>query len=171
MTFTENVISTGIGAFLGFIFAILLFYFTEKWKEDKIRKRLESSVAKELDFNIKLFNQQIGNLNKAIEEVASNNRAILISYGFKNFQSSLLSIYYNSGHAVEKLTSEDILYLSTILDHVQGQLPNLVNDELANWNNGGTSATVTKVLVDERELMKDIVAAYASILTKLEKKK
>lgn len=168
MTFTENVISTGIGAFLGFIFAILLFYFTEKWKEEKIKKRLESSVAKELDYNIKLFNQQIGNLNKIIEEVAANNKSIHISYGFKNFQSSLLSIYYNTGHAVEKLTSEDILYLSTILDHVQGQLPNLVNDEISNWNNGGASATVTKVLVDERELMKDIISAYVSIHTKLQ---
>lgn len=44
MNFAEQIISTFIGATAAFIFSILLFYLTEKWKNSKKNKDLNENI-------------------------------------------------------------------------------------------------------------------------------
>jgi hypothetical protein len=165
MTFDETVIATAIGSLIGFIFAICLFYITEYWKEKSREIRLEKSAKKELSYNILLFNQQFGVLNNIIDDVASNNITTDKTYGYKNFQSGLLGIYYSSGYATDKLSPTDILFLSTIQDHVYNTQH--INDDVDTWKNGGENLTVSQTLIKERDIVSGMVRAYQDIVNKL----
>lgn len=53
--FQQQIIATFIGSVSGFIFSLVLFYLTEKWKNNRINKDLSKNLQKELEYNIEFI--------------------------------------------------------------------------------------------------------------------
>ena len=67
MTFQEQMFATFLGSVFGFIFAIVIFYTQERYKEKKEQKNIFSNLREEIWFNISVVEQWTNLLKGAIE--------------------------------------------------------------------------------------------------------
>jgi len=167
MTFSENIASTFIGALLAFILGIIAFYITENIRGGKAKRRLTTSFLKELDYNIKLINQQINAITENVEAMAQNKRPILKGISFKNYQRTHLDQYYLHGFAFDNLTPEDVLKFSIVLDYVSGSSIDMINKLLHDWNNNEAPANAATLIMDERDFLNQIALQYNEVYMKL----
>lgn len=167
MTFGENITSTFIGAFLAFTLGIIAFYITENIRRSSIKDRLKTAFLKELDYNVRLINQQIGILTEIIEDIAANRKPINKYFSLRNHQRSHLDQYYLQGHAFDHFSPDDILAFSIVLDYVVSPRPDAINQLVKEWNENTTTLNVANELMRERDYLNQIIVAYESVYQKL----
>ena len=74
MTFSQQIIATSIGAFLGFIASLVIFWIKESVQKTNREKALVQNLKYELDFNIGLFTKYISDITNAIEAVSADSK-------------------------------------------------------------------------------------------------
>jgi hypothetical protein len=117
MTFEQQIISTFIGALAGFIFSIFLFYFTEKWKNNKANENLSFNLQKELDYNINFIEGYGDEFEKLIRKVATYDKQIFTAFRFNKLQRLFILEAFNRGLLYKYLSSEEVNDLDAMLDY------------------------------------------------------
>ena len=133
MTFWQNVSSTFIGALFGFVFSLFLFYLTTKWARSSHKKSLEKNLVQELQFNIDFLKKVLGDLGKVIERITVDERNVFYFFEYARYQSFFLLAYFQQGYLYEKLDSDDINSISTILNKMNLSGQNYINSIIQMW--------------------------------------
>lgn len=111
MDFTQQVIANITGVVIGFLFSIMLFYLTEKWKRASERKTALQNVAREMGYNIGLLERmrdQIGDLLQDISVGADSKPTLYKNFSFGKLQKLFVIEAFNRGILYEILSPEDI---------------------------------------------------------------
>src|SRR3989304_9642800 len=95
----QQVSSTFIGASLGFIFSIALFYLIERWRARWIHKGLCDNLQKEFDFNIVLITEMQEGVEEILRKITANNPRIYttVFYKFRKLQRLFIFQAFDHG--------------------------------------------------------------------------
>ncbi len=137
MNFYENMFSTFIGALAGFVFSIILFYLTNKWKEKDKKKNLRKNLLKELDYDLIYLTDILSDINKVVEKIGINApEECFIFLKYSGYQSLFLNIYFREGFLYESISSDEIKKLDEILSQMSLNTETFVNNWIFEWKQG-----------------------------------
>lgn len=117
MAFWEQTLSTLIGVIAGFVFSIIVFYLTEKWKNSRINQDLSSNLQKEFEFNINFLEKYKTEFEKLIRKISTNDKRHFIIFRFSKLQRLFLLEAFNKGLLYKYLKSEEINELDSMLSY------------------------------------------------------
>src|SRR3989338_9138279 len=167
MSFWQNLFSTLIGALLGFIFSICLFYFQNKWSKKAEKESLEKNLVKEFEFNEHYLQKVLDEIKKVIEKITVDDRAVYYFFNYLRYQRLLIQTYFQQGYLYEKLDPEDISVLDTVLTHMGQVNEYYLNNSIQRWKEG---------TIDQKEILgimafeRDTVEKYIKDLHKIKQK-
>ena len=133
MTFWENTLSTFIGAVLGFIFAIVLFYLTNIWSRKLHKKSFDKNLAKECEFNEYYLEKIVRELQKVIEKIGVNDKNVFHYFNYVSYKRLYTQGYFQQGFLYEKLGPEEINLLDTILTKMTQIGDQYINNSIQLW--------------------------------------
>ena len=171
MNFWQNVFSTFIGALLGFIFSIFLFYLTSRWSKNAQKKSTEKNLIKEFEFNEHYLQKVLADIKKAIEKITVNDKNVFYYFNYKSYQRLFVQSYFQQGFLYEKLDPDDINLLDTILSRMTQGGEYYINNSIQRWKEDHLNQQqILNILAFERDsiekFIKDIRRIKQKIVTK-----
>jgi len=167
MEYWTSLISTFIGALLGFIFSLCLFYLVNKWNRNLQRKSLQKNLIKEFEFNGHYLQSLLGNLNKAIEKINADDKKLYYYCYYKDFQRLFIHLYFQQGIHYEKLNPDDINLLITILNHMTQDVQYFVNSSIQSWKDTKISQ---QEILDILRFQRDTIEKFIKDIGQIKKK-
>lgn len=154
MSFWTNMFSTFIGALLGFVLSIALFYLTSRWSKKSREEELEKSLIKELEYNGYYLEERLKELKKSIERVSADDKTAFPFFDYTGYQRVFLQEYFKQGFLWKKLDLKSISRLDTILNHMNIGISMYLNKSIEDWRNGAATKQETSgVLTFERDTL------------------
>lgn len=108
MKFWQQVIATLIGVVAGFIFSILLFYLSERWKKASLKKEMIKNVKEEINYNIALLGRLKEKVNDVIQDVSSGNPRLYKEFKFISFQKIFVNSAFGRGDLYDIFSIDEI---------------------------------------------------------------
>jgi phosphate/sulfate permease len=168
MNFYQNVLSTFIGAILGFIFSIFLFYLTQKWSNRTEKKSLEKNLIKELEFNEHYLSKILQDIKKTIEQITVNDKQVYYYFNYMSYQRTFIQTYFQKGYLYEKLEPEDINLIDTILTRITWAGQEYINTSIQKWKAGSLDqAQILKIMSYERDSIEKFIKDIGVIKKKI----
>ena len=167
MTFQEQILSSFIGSFLGFIFAIILFFITNAIIKSQRKKNLNRHLKREFEYDISLLKSWISDIEKVLRKVTLNDFSVYSYLNYSYFQRTFIQKAFDSGIMYNKLDNEDISQLNTILTHCNINLEDYINSFIKKWKG---NLLEQKEMSDIFEYEKDLLDKYIKNLSKILKK-
>jgi len=154
--FWQNFLSTFMGAILGFIFSLALFYITRVVAQKSDIKILKKNLNKEFEFNIYFLKNLLNNLNGVIEKITANNKNVWFVHQYEEYQRVFTQAYFQRGLLYDRLTPKELSRWSLLLVHmVQGTVSYLM-DQLEKWKADEiTQQEASDVFIYERNCISD----------------
>lgn len=169
MSFEQNIFSTLIGTFAGFLFAIALFYLQNKWSLALQKRNLKKNLKKEFEFNLKFLEKTLDDVNKIIERITTNNKKVYTFLKYTNLQRIFLQIYFQQGYLYDALSPEEIQLLDEILLHFDKPYQDYINIQIEGWRTGTINqADMIDVFAFERDNVIKYIDAVKDISKKIE---
>lgn len=97
MNFLSSLTSIFLGALLGFIFSICLFYLTNKLYVKLQRETVSKNLIKEFEFNELYLKKLLENLKNIIEKIGTNDRDTYYYCIYKDYQRQFMQSYFQQG--------------------------------------------------------------------------
>ena len=171
MNFYQNIFSTFIGVFSGFIFSIFLFYLTNRWSKKTQKKSLEKNLVKEFEFNEHYLQKILENLKKGIEKVTVNDKNVFYYFNYVSYQRLFTQSYFQQGFLYEKLDPDDINLLDTILSRMTYGGECYINNSIQNWKEDILNQQqILNILAFERDSLEKFIKDIYRIKQKIVKK-
>ena len=117
MTFWEQTLSTLIGVIAGFVFSIIVFYLTERWKNSRVNKNLSANLQKEFEFNINFIEKYRTEFEKLIRKVSANDKQPFIVFRFNRLQRLFILEAFSKGLLYKHLSADEINELDLMLSY------------------------------------------------------
>lgn len=111
----EQAATVFIGAFLAFIFSIVVFYLTEYVKRKKDRNDVLKNVYREIRFNLNQLDKYKQELDRFVQKVIANDLSVYHTFRFEKIQRPFMLTAFNKGILYEILTDEEINTIDTML--------------------------------------------------------
>lgn len=143
MAFWQNVLSTAIGATLGFVFSIALFYISQRVRENTWRRDVRKSFYRELEFNRDYVVAQLDALEKTIERVSNDEREVFPVVRFSGLRTVAYGQYVASGYIWDDLKPKDVSELDEMLWDLGPGAEQLVFETVDGWKRGDSDKTTT----------------------------
>ena len=167
MSFQSQIIATFSGALAAFIFSLVLFYLTEKWKNSKINKDLCQNLQKEFDYNINFLELFNNDIDKMLRKISSKDLTIFIVFRFYKLQRLFILETFNKGLLYKYLTIDDITDIDTMLTYFNNSTDQYAWNTLEDYQKG---KILPKDALNKFEYDKTEVEKYIKILKKLKSK-
>lgn len=130
MDFYQQVLATLAGVIGGFVFSIILYYLTERWRMKGEKKTILRNVLQECEYNIVLLIRMREQLNDMLQEVAVNKAQIYKPFVFSRIQRLFVLEAFKKGFLYEILDSEHINKLDEMLRYYETTTDGLATDVL-----------------------------------------
>ena len=170
MNFWQNMFSTFIGALLGFVFSIFLFYLTNRWTKKREKESLEKNLVKEFEFNEHYLQKVLESLKKAIEKMTVNDKEVFYYFNYIGYQRLFIQTYFQQGFLYEKLDPEDINLLDTILNHMGTGIESYINNSMQRWKEDTIDQKdILRIMTFERDTIEKYIKEAHRMRQKIEK--
>ncbi|MCF8719814.1 hypothetical protein [Nitrospina gracilis] len=123
----ENFSGSFWGSFLGFCFALVLFFFQEVFRDKRKEKNIRKNLERELVFNVKLLEEFEKEIESAINASNANNE-INVYLKLSLFRWFFLNKFYEEGMVGKYLDDDDILNIVDLMPRYTIQSENYVNN-------------------------------------------
>ena len=168
MNFWQIAFPTFTGAFIAFIFSIILFHLTNKWSKDAQRKSLEENLIKEFEFNEHFLAKIKEDVKKVIEKVTVDDHNVYQYLKYVNYQRLFTQNYFQQGLLYKKLSPDDINLLDNILRHMDQPGERYINNIISRWNAGEfTQQEALNKLSFERDSLEEFLKNLIMIKEKI----
>ena len=140
MTFEQSVIASGvggaIGAFIGFLGALMIFFLKENRQKENLRKSTIANLKLELAYNINLYNDFENKIQKCIEALSNKSRAIYLTLDYQFIGTFFAIQFYQSGLLLKYFHSEDMKKWNIMLTQIGAGAEKHVTDCVTQWREG-----------------------------------
>ena len=136
MTFAQQIAATFLGSVFGFVFALVLFYFTEKLKEKRERKNLLRNLRRELQYNVDLISKWMEELDKLLRKVTAQDLEVFTYLRYSDYQRLFINMCFARGILYDIVDNEHIAQLNTVLLHLNDNMEGFVNNTIQQWKAG-----------------------------------
>ncbi|PYL75260.1 MAG: hypothetical protein DMF26_08710 [Verrucomicrobia bacterium] len=109
--FWQHVWSTLVGTAAGFIFAIALFYLTERIKRKRDRAKILKGLRRELKFDLGLHESWLKGIEDARPQVAAGDQNIFVYLDYSRFLSIFIVQAVRDGILYDLLTDDELVGL------------------------------------------------------------
>ena len=167
MNFIEQIAASFIGTFFGFIFAIILFYITNKILEIRNKKVLLKHLKREFEYDISQIKGWIEEIDKILRKITANDSNVFSYLKYSYFARSFIQQAFNSGILYNKLNDEEISNLNTILSHCDLGFEGYINSLITQWK---SSSIEQKEVLSKFEYEKEALSKYQKELAEFIKK-
>jgi len=151
MTYWEHVTATAIGALLGFIFGLALFWIKERLVNSDQRKKAIKNLLYEFEYNLSLFEEYKKQLTKRIEDVSAEKRKIYLNLDYSFVGIHFARRFYNEGYLSDFLHQEDMKRWNVFLSKLSPGSETYINEEIDKWREkDGDKESVYNALKNER---------------------
>ena len=133
MTFGQQVLSTLCGTIAGFLFAIALFYITEKSKTKRAKKHLIKNLKREFEYNTSLLQDWINEIDSVLGKITTRDTIVFAYFKYSFYQRFFIQESFRFGIVYDILTNDDVSNLNTILLHCDVGVESYVNDLVKRW--------------------------------------
>ena len=167
MTFDQQILATFIGSVLGFIFAIVLFYITEKIKQKKAMSETKKNLKREFGFNISLLTEWTTKLDKVLRQVTADDHDVFEYFRYSDFQRVFIHTAFQQGILYDSFSDDDFYTLNSILIHFFRETETYLALYISRWKNKDITK---KEMLQLFEFEKDKVSKYLKVLKNLREK-
>jgi len=151
MTYWEHVTATAIGALLGFIFGLALFWIKERLVNSDQRKKAIKNLLYEFEYNLSLFEEYKKQLTERIEDVSAEKRKIYLNLDYSFVGIHFARRFYNEGYLSDFLHQEDMKRWNVFLSKLSPGSETYINEEIDKWREkDGDKESVYNALKNER---------------------
>jgi len=167
MIFREQLFSTFLGSFLGFLFAILLFFITYWLANKKIKSSYKKLLKREFEFNISLLETWLNDLADVIVKISNDDHNIYHYFKYVDFQVYFLKKAFELGIIYDSLKKdEDISKLIDMLNFFSSTNEYFVNQQIKSWKNDEIDK---KTITDNMQFGKSEISKYLKFLENFSK--
>jgi hypothetical protein len=171
MNFAEQIVSTLIGTFAGFIFSIVLFYLTEKWRSQRTHKDLSSNIQRELQFNVDFLAAYKTEFEKMLRLItaqdAQQEKQIYTIFRHNKVQRLFLQEAFQKGLLYKSLTTDEINDVDAMLSYFLPYRDQLLSKLLTDYT---THQATGQVVLQTFEWDRDQLDKYLKFLNTLKTK-
>jgi len=132
------------GSFFGFLFALSLFIFKEKFSENKRLKNLRLNVEREIEFGKGLLGEFDKQIDEIIRQIPVQGSLITVYLKYSNFRWHFLNKYYEEGGWLILLNDKDLGDILGIVQRYNANYELYVNKFTTQRNEG---------LIDDNECL------------------
>src|SRR5437016_8630695 len=111
LMFWQHVWSTLVGTAAGFIFAIALFYLTERIKRKRDRAKILKGLRRVLKFDLGLHESWLKGIEDARPQVAAGDQNIFVYLDYSRFLSIFIVQAVRDGILYDLLTDDELVGL------------------------------------------------------------
>ena len=152
MTYWEHVTATAIGALLGFLFGLALFWIKERWFNTDQRKKAVKNLLYEFEYNLNLFEEYKKKLTGCIEALSADKRKIYLNLDYDFVATHFSRRFYNEGYLSDFLHQEDMKRWNIFLSKLSPGSETYIEEEVDKWREkGGDKESVYNALKNERD--------------------
>lgn len=152
MTYWEHVTATAIGALLGFLFGLALFWIKERLVDTDQRRKAIKNLLYEFEYNLNLFEEYKKKLTECIEAVSSDKRKIYLNLDYDFVGRHFARRFYNEGYLSDFLHQEDMKRWNIFLSKLSPGSEVYVEEEVDKWREkNGDKESVYNALKSERD--------------------
>lgn len=167
MNFYQQIIASLIGTFVGFVFSIVLFYLTEKWKSAHTNKNLSSNIQRELQYNVDFLNGYKDEFEKMLRQVTANTKPVYLIFKHSKLQRLFILEAFQKGLLYKYLTVDEINNMDVMINYFLPYRDQALNQILSSYNSGQNTAQSALATL---EWDRDQIDLYIKILKNLKTK-
>ena len=153
MSFEESVIASSIGAFIGFLGALIIFFIKEWWQNRSRNSSIVSNLKLELTYNINLYEKFESQIQDCIEGISNESRSLYIDLDYDFIGTHFAKQFYQNGLLLKYFHPEDMRRWNVILNQVGSGADKYVTDCVDQWREEKEieRETVFKALKHEKQ--------------------
>lgn len=152
MKYWEHVTATAIGALLGFLFGLALFWIKERLADTDQRKKAIKNLLYEFEYNLNLFEEYKKKLTECIEAVSADKRKIYLNLDYDFVGTHFARRFYNEGYLSDFLHQEDMKRWNIFLSKLSPGSETHVEEEVDKWREKESDKeSVYNALKNERD--------------------
>jgi len=133
MNFFTQLMPIFVGSFMGFIFAIGVFYITENIKKGITKRNLIKNLKNEFLYNIEYINSWIENTVEILNNISKGKRDCSCHQEFTKYQSYFLNKAFQSGILFELFNNVEIKGLIVIMSRYGTYYEDSINQSFKSW--------------------------------------
>jgi ribosomal protein S8 len=168
MTYWEHVTATAIGALLGFLFGLALFWIKERCFKSDQRKKAIKNLIFEFEYNLNLFEEYKKKLTECIEAVSADKRKIYLNMEYGYVARHFARRFYNEGYLSDYLHQEDMKRWNIFLSELSPGSETYVVEQVNGWRkNDIDKQSVFSTLKHERDQIQFAIDMIEYLKTKI----
>lgn len=156
MTFQESIIATSIGAFIGFLGALIIFFIKEIWQYLVRKNSTIKNLKMELAYNIILYDNFEEKIQECIEALSNDSRSIYLNLDYDFVGTYFAKQFYQSGLLLKYFHPENMRKWNIMLSQIGSGSEKYVIDCVDDWREQKEieKNTVYKALNHEKKQIK-----------------
>ena len=136
MTFWQSAISSSLGAFIGFIGALIIFFLKEKRKTQIEDTATVQNLKMELNYNLTLYDKYEHNVQECIEGLSHEKKGPYLKLDYNFIGTFFAKQFYRRGLLLKYFHSEDMRRWNIMLNQISEGSEKYVTDCVDQWRKG-----------------------------------
>ncbi len=128
-----QIINTAVGAFLGFLSGLIIYWLKTRAGLSKQRKNAIKNLRYELEYNLGLCEEFKGKVSETIETVNSENHSVYLTLDYEFIGSYFAKQFYNGGYLSEFLHQDDMKKWNVFLSRLSAGSEAHIEETLEQW--------------------------------------
>ena len=133
MTFTQQMLASLLGAFLGFASALVVFLITYFIRNYLAKRTLKKHLKREFEYNISLLQEWLEEIDKILRQIAASDIRVYIYLQYSYFQRYFIQEAFKLGIMYKLLTDDELSKLNTLLLRCSVVGEQYTNSIIAQW--------------------------------------
>ncbi len=139
MCWWQQILTTAIGAFLGFASGLTLFWIKESVESTHKKQKAIKNLLYEFEYNLTLLADYKKKITECMESVSAEKRKVYLDLNYEFMGVHFAKRFYNEGYLSDFLHQDDMKQWNHFLSKLSPGSEQLVLDEVEKWREGAGS--------------------------------
>jgi len=133
VSFEESALASSIGAFIGFLGALIVFFIKEWWQTSIRKRSVVKNLKLELTYNINLYEKFEEQIQECIEAISNGNRSLYLNLDYDFVGTHFAKQFYQNGLLLKFFHPEDMRRWNVMLTLIGTGADKHVTDCVDQW--------------------------------------
>lgn len=133
MSFEESIIASSIGAFVGFLGALIIFFIKEWWQSCSRKNTIVKNLKLEIAYNINLYEKFEEQIQDCIEAISNGSRTLYLNLDYNFVGTHFATQFYQNGLLLKYFHPEDMRRWNVMLTQIGTGADKHVTDCVDQW--------------------------------------